>query len=237
MKKIVFRTVTILALVAIFGFVGVRIGGNKAFAAEKKDQTEVAATTLAETSTHDEVETIEETEAPETTVTEETVPESTTSVDTIPEETTPDVPEETDPEPTEDHHEEPAPTEPKPTTPAPTEPEPNEPPHEHKYNANVVAATCTTDGYTKYECSCGDEYKNDVVSAIGHSFVNGTCSVCGEEDPNYVEPTTEPPHEHDFQVVDVIKPTCSSEGYTTFKCECGEKYNGEKQNRLAHDFH
>ena len=62
--------------------------------------------------------------------------------------------------------------------------------HEHVFGE----ATCTTPA----TCECGVTEGE----ALGHSFENGACSVCGETDPNYV-----PPHEHSFV-----------EG----KCECGE---------------
>ncbi|MBQ3214604.1 MAG: hypothetical protein IJB11_00645, partial [Oscillospiraceae bacterium] len=59
---------------------------------------------------------------------------------------------------------------------------------EHSYTPEIAAPTCTEDGYTTYTCSaCGDSYVADQVAALGHSYVNGYCSVCGEKDPDYVE--------------------------------------------------
>lgn len=55
----------------------------------------------------------------------------------------------------------------------------------------AVAATCTTDGMTAgTKCSvCGTVLSGcEVVKALGHKFVNGVCTVCGEKDPNYVAP-------------------------------------------------
>ncbi|MBE6924441.1 MAG: type I pullulanase, partial [Ruminococcaceae bacterium] len=58
----------------------------------------------------------------------------------------------------------------------------------HSYTNVVTAPTCTAEGYTTYTCSaCGDSYVADQVAALGHSYVNGYCSVCGEKDPDYVE--------------------------------------------------
>ncbi len=54
----------------------------------------------------------------------------------------------------------------------------------------VVAATCTTKGYTVFTCrtsGCGYSYQTNSTSAKGHSYTNGTCSVCGEAEP--VKPT------------------------------------------------
>ena len=57
----------------------------------------------------------------------------------------------------------------------------------HNYVSSVTAPTCTSTGYTTHTCSkCGDEYVTDVVSALGHSWTDATCtdpktcSVCGE---------------------------------------------------------
>lgn len=43
---------------------------------------------------------------------------------------------------------------------------------EHKYKETVVKATCTENGYTKYECTCGDSYKDKETKATGHSFTH-----------------------------------------------------------------
>ena len=67
----------------------------------------------------------------------------------------------------------------------PTEPDA---PHEHSYETVVTAPTCTEGGYTTYTCACGDTYVADETAALGHSFADGVCSVCGEADPDYVKP-------------------------------------------------
>ena len=60
--------------------------------------------------------------------------------------------------------------------------------HEHSYEAVVTAPTCTEGGYTTYTCSiCGDSYVADETPALGHDYVEGSCSRCGEADPDYVE--------------------------------------------------
>ena len=57
--------------------------------------------------------------------------------------------------------------------------------HVHNYEAVVTAPTCEDPGYTTYTCACGDSYVGDEVAATGHSYVDGTCSVCGAADPDY----------------------------------------------------
>ena len=58
---------------------------------------------------------------------------------------------------------------------------------EHDWDNGEVAtaATCTTDGEKIYTClSCG-ETKTEIIPA-GHNYVNGECTVCGEEEPVYI---------------------------------------------------
>ena len=56
----------------------------------------------------------------------------------------------------------------------------------HNHNAAVTAPTCTARGYTTYTCSCGDSYVDNYTNPLGHDYVNGICSRCGEADPNYM---------------------------------------------------
>ncbi|MBP3699230.1 MAG: hypothetical protein J6J01_07105 [Oscillospiraceae bacterium] len=60
--------------------------------------------------------------------------------------------------------------------------------HEHSHEAVVTAPTCTEAGYTTYTCACGDSYVADEVAALGHSYVDGACSVCGAIDPDSIDP-------------------------------------------------
>lgn len=57
--------------------------------------------------------------------------------------------------------------------------------HEYVLNADLsVEVTCTADGVKVYECSlCGDGY-SETVAAAGHSFADGSCTICGEKDPS-----------------------------------------------------
>ncbi len=59
---------------------------------------------------------------------------------------------------------------------------------QHNYVAGeVVAATCTAEGYTVYTCSlCGRSYHGDTTPAIAHSYADGKCTVCGKDEPLYV---------------------------------------------------
>ena len=56
-------------------------------------------------------------------------------------------------------------------------------------------ATCTQDGLTDgVKCSvCGEILvEQEVIKATGHHYVDGVCTNCGAQDPNYVPPTENP---------------------------------------------
>ena len=90
------------------------------------------------------------------------------------------------------------------TEPPSTVPPDTKPSHSHNYQkTDSVAATCTEDGYTIYECSCGSSYTDDYASATGHSWGEWTttreptssaegeksrvCSVCGGTETSAIE--------------------------------------------------
>jgi len=54
---------------------------------------------------------------------------------------------------------------------------------DHKLVDVTVDATCTEDGYTGKECENCDYSETTVIEALGHSYTDGACSVCGEAEP------------------------------------------------------
>ena len=86
---------------------------------------------------------------------------------------------------------------------------------EHNHEAVVTAPTCTEAGYTTHTCVCGDTYTDSEVAALGHDYVEGVCSRCESEDPDYVvpeepgtdEPGTDEPEELSFfqKIIRLIK--------------------------------
>ena len=56
----------------------------------------------------------------------------------------------------------------------------------HDYITMEQEPTCTEEGYAGYFCTrCGDTHIDSVYSALGHDYQYGTCTRCGDEDPNY----------------------------------------------------
>lgn len=55
--------------------------------------------------------------------------------------------------------------------------------HTHYYSEYVTPATCTSQGYTTYICSCGDNYISNYTEYASHTYSNScdsTCNVCRE---------------------------------------------------------
>lgn len=47
------------------------------------------------------------------------------------------------------------------------------------------------------------------------------------ETPAPTEAPTEPPHTHNYNATSVTQPTCTTQGYTTYTCNCGDSYNDD----------
>ena len=69
--------------------------------------------------------------------------------------------------------------------------------HNNFDSGKVIAATCTTKGYTIFTCQtagCGYSYEANKTPAKGHNYENGVCTVCGAEEqtnPNKPDYATE----------------------------------------------
>lgn len=116
----------------------------------------------------------------------------------------------------------------------------------HDYDAAVVPATCTEDGYTIFQCKdCIDSYRDNTVTATGHDlFEHGgkapTCTKAGWEayetcaECDYTTFVEVPALDHDYEDV-VTEPTCTEEGYTTYTCgECGDSYVDDVTEAAGH---
>ena len=107
--------------------------------------------------------------------------------------------------------------------------------HTHSYSSSVVAATCTTKGYTLHKCSCGDSYKDNYTDYADHKYGNWSttkaatcaaegqrtrkCSVCGKEETQSIAKTST----HNFgDWTTATAATCTKDGSKTRKCTiCG----------------
>ncbi len=100
--------------------------------------------------------------------------------------------------------------------------------YEHKYTDTVIPPTCTERGCTVHLCACGDKREDSYTPPLGHSYKGGICVRCGILDPN-----KDTPHKHDFIPI-VTKPTCLTEGFTTYTCSCGECYTKDYVSAVGH---
>ena len=100
---------------------------------------------------------------------------------------------------------------------------------------NAKPATCTEDGYTgDTVCTvCGETVaKGEIIKATGHNFVDGSCTICGAEDPDY-----NPEPEYTY-TVSVVEPTCTEQGYTLHTCneDASKTYKDNYTAALGHDW-
>ncbi|MBR6657512.1 MAG: dockerin type I repeat-containing protein [Oscillospiraceae bacterium] len=60
----------------------------------------------------------------------------------------------------------------------------------HVYDEGKVTteATCKEEGIKTFTCSCGNSYDEPISKTDDHDFVDGVCTVCGVNDPDYVVP-------------------------------------------------
>ena len=59
--------------------------------------------------------------------------------------------------------------------------------HTHRYSGDTVRVepSCETAGYVGVKCTGCDTVRQDqVIPAMGHSYVKGVCSRCNKKDPN-----------------------------------------------------
>lgn len=117
----------------------------------------------------------------------------------------------------------------------------------HQYVDQVVAPTCTEEGYTLHTCKiCRDTKRDTFVDAIGHNYtanvVAPTCSdmgytrnSCSNCHDTYISNRTQK-LEHSYQT-EVVAPSCLLDGYTMQVCEHCHKTNVmDFTDKLGHDY-
>lgn len=111
----------------------------------------------------------------------------------------------------------------------------------------TIPPTCTSQGYTLYECSsCDDYYYTDYVEAKGHNYSTTlhpascteqgytvyVCTICNYTYTSDIIPAYGHNYAHD-----VIEPTCTTQGYTTNTCmDCGYSYRRDYVPSLGHNY-
>jgi len=104
----------------------------------------------------------------------------------------------------------------------------------HDYTTVVTAPTCTENGFTTYTCTrCEYTYDGDIVEAEGHRpgdpadcYSEQRCVLCGTVLADKLG--------HDYRA-EIIAPTCTDKGYTTFTCSrCGDNYVGDEVAAKGH---
>lgn len=112
-----------------------------------------------------------------------------------------------------------------------------------------VLSGCTTDGCLEgWYCSTCEKniVGGEIIDATGHTTVTHaakapTCTEIGWyayetcENCDYTTYEEIPANGHSYNSI-VTKPTCTKEGYTTYKCTCGDNYIADKIPALGHSF-
>ena len=64
----------------------------------------------------------------------------------------------------------------------------------HSYDVvETKPATCAEAGVKTFTCTaCGDSFTEEIAKLTTHSYADGTCTVCGGSDPDYVPPVDNP---------------------------------------------
>ena len=124
----------------------------------------------------------------------------------------------------------------------------------HDYEETVVAATCTTGGYTEHKCSkCGDTYKDKEVAALNHDMTDwaektpATCTAaqvlekhCKRTGCDYEETKDgDAALNHDMEWTITLNPTCTEDGKKDGACKrtgCTYTETDVKIDKLGHHY-
>lgn len=124
----------------------------------------------------------------------------------------------------------------------------------HDYEETVVAATCTTGGYTEHKCSkCGDTYRDNEVAALNHDMTDwaektpATCTAaqvlekhCKRTGCDYEETKDgDAALNHDMEWTITLNPTCTADGKKDGACKrtgCTYTETDVKIDKLGHHY-
>lgn len=122
--------------------------------------------------------------------------------------------------------------------------------HKHSWTSSVIEATCTSEGYTAYSCSCGDSYTADYKDKLPHTektipATDSTCTQAGYTEGKQctvcsaytVKPTAKPLLSHKYAKSATVEADCTKDGYTTYTCtDCSASYNDDYVNATGHSY-
>ena len=122
----------------------------------------------------------------------------------------------------------------------------------HDYSEWMVTAepTCTKTGVEKRTCSRCDKIETQTVEALGHDYSEewtvdkeATCTEDGSKShhcsgcSSKADVTVIPKGEHSYKAFEVVYPTCTTQGYTKYKCSiCKAVKNDDYEDAVGHSF-
>ncbi len=125
-------------------------------------------------------------------------------------------------------------------------PSESSPEHTHTYTSTVIAPTCTEQGYTLRECSCGVGERVNLVDELGHTLGSwvtvseASCTAEGKKElycitcEKLIEEKTEKKLAHPYNDT-VVAPTCTEKGYTKHMCKvCSHTVSDTYVSEIAH---
>ena len=120
--------------------------------------------------------------------------------------------------------------------------------HKHEYLEEITAPTCLEQGYTEFTCSCGENYKANYVLPTGHSYGEWVVTtqptetskgvkekICRNCNDKVLETIPLLNHTHKYEEK-IVEATCEQQGYTEYRCSCGESYKENYIDAKGHSY-
>ncbi len=112
--------------------------------------------------------------------------------------------------------------------------------HENTVNCDyvntVTSPTCTEDGYTVHSCECGYSYTDSETLKLGHKWKPASSNSDGTHNLKCLNDSTHTEKAScEYSSIHTISPTCTKDGYVTYRCDCGYSYN-ETLTKLGHSW-
>ena len=89
---------------------------------------------------------------------------------------------------------------------------------------------------TTYTCACGHSYVDDEVDALGHDYKVGESNGDGSHRMVCANDNTHVKDEDCDYAATLTAPGCTTGGYTTYTCACGDSYTDDETDATGHAF-